>query len=200
MFITFEGIDGSGKSSQVRILYEFLKENQIKVIKTTESSFSKTKWERKIIDIIINEEIDVKNKVLLMNSVRKEHLESVVFPKINDGYVVLCDRFLHSTIAYQGVFQNAGFDFVLNMHNVLCNNFMPDLIFFIDTDVKNAKNRMKDRGVLSKFDQVDESGTTKIRDGFLKCREMQNFVTINGNRSLKNVSNDIKEIVIKKIA
>ncbi len=192
MFISFEGIDGSGKSSQMRMVYEFLRQNQVKVVQTSESSFTHEKWEKKIVDIIINNEINVQNKIILMNAIRKEHLEKIVFPHLKNGFIILCDRFIHSTIAYQGFLQKAGIEYVLKMHEILCDNFMPDLTFFIDSSPENAKSRMKSRVNLSKFDSIDINEVETVRQGFLQCENFKNFHKVNGNRDIDLVFGDIK--------
>lgn len=197
MFITFEGIDGSGKTLQLNKLYAYLLNNQIKVHKTSESKFSQSRWEREIFSVIINENLDLESQIKLINVVRFEHLK-IVKSYLDSGFIVLCDRFFHSTCAYQGFLKNNSFDDIVDTHNRDFDSFHPDLTFFIDADPSVASQRMKNRQVLSAFDKFEISMVQKIRECYDLCSErFDYFKRIDGNNNPDIVFDELKKVFLK---
>jgi dTMP kinase len=138
-FITFEGGEGSGKTTQSKLLFEYLKSQNIKCIWTRE--IGGTEIAEKIRDIILHNEIHIMTELLLVMAARKEHIENVILPALLGGVTVVCDRFIDSTLCYQG--QSLGIAKVLGLHKEVFGDFFPDLTFFIDVPVEEGLRRWK---------------------------------------------------------
>ena len=143
MFITFEGPEGSGKSSVLNYVYEKLKEKKYKVIKTREPGG--TPISEQIRNIILdksNTALDPKAEALLYAASRRQHLVEKIWPSLKDGYIVLCDRYLDSSLAYQGGARGLGIDEILNINNFATDKTFPDLTILFDIDPKLGLKRI----------------------------------------------------------
>ena len=145
-FITFEGGEGSGKSTQIKILKKRLSKNQKKIILTREPGGTK---EAEIIRKLLVRGKSAKwsgtTEVLLMSTARKDHVDKVILPNLKKGNWVLCDRFIDSTLAYQGYGRNVGEILIKNLNKSLINNLKPNLTFLFDIDPKIGLRRSKKR-------------------------------------------------------
>ena len=197
--ITFEGIEGSGKTTQINKVFNFLKEKKVKVIKTREPGG--TKVSEKIRKIIIN---DLKNnednltELLLLFASRSNH-----FKKIRDyikkGYVVLCDRYIDSTYVYQHYEQGQCIKLINFLQNLIDKQNKPKLTFFIDIPVNISKKRVQSRGKLDRFDKYSFKKLTKLRKSFLiLLKKHKRIIKIDGEKNQKVVTNEIISKLIKK--
>ncbi|MEF3245582.1 MAG: dTMP kinase, partial [Caldisericaceae bacterium] len=162
MFITFEGIDGAGKTTQAKYVKEFLENLGYRVILTKEPGG--TKFGEKIRSILLTEEMDGYSEFLLFAADRNMHVKTLIKPKLKEGYIVLSDRFAESSIAYQGFGRGVDLDFIERVHNEILLNTYPDLIFLIDIPVKVALNRLESK------DRIEKSGEDflqRVRNGYL---------------------------------
>ena len=143
-FITFEGGEGSGKTTQVKMLQEYFTLKGIESVLTREPGG--TKVSEDIRDIFINSnDLDVKTELLLNMSARSEHIDKLILPAISDNKIVICDRFIDSTYVYQGVLGGFGGERVFELHDKLFEFFMPDLTFFMDIHPEECLNRISSR-------------------------------------------------------
>ena len=143
-FITFEGLDGSGKSTQIAKLARGLRARGVSVIITREPGGTPTG--EKIRDVLLHSAtsgLSPSAEMALMFASRAQHIHEVILPALSEGRVVLCDRFTDSTEAYQGGGRKLGSKPVLQLHEVLCGNLQPDLTILLDvpTRTKTALNR-----------------------------------------------------------
>ncbi|QED22935.1 dTMP kinase [Candidatus Deianiraea vastatrix] len=199
MFITIEGIDGCGKTSQSILVNDLLKKNGKKTFLTSEPRCSGfIPWAENVLDIIINQDIDVKTQLILLNAIRYEHLQKIILPKIKDGNIVICDRFIHSTIAYQHYGFGGDLDLILDLHNKLHNNIMPDVVYFLDLDVQEAKKRISSRGDESRFDKMSNEIFNKMRNGFLTMKN-DSFVIIDASKSKDEIANIIFNDILQRL-
>jgi len=149
-FITFEGGEGIGKSTQSQILYEYLKSQNVPVILTRE--VGGTPAAEKMREILVHEELLPMSELLQAMAARYDHMVKKIMPALQEGYIVICDRFIDSTACYQGLELENGIDLVYNLHKTLMPSLMPDITFFIDVEPEIAIERIKSRGRKTKFD------------------------------------------------
>jgi len=185
VFITFEGIEGSGKSTQIKSLYTFLKNNISKKIFLTREPGG-TKISEKIRNIVIKD-LDSSNNPLtelfLLFAARTEHYD-LIKKKLNDGFIVLCDRYLDSTIAYQHFNGTIELKIINYLQKLIDKNIKPNLTILLDVKPSLSKKRMHLRK--KKLDRFDNESLKKmeiVRKGFLKIAKLnkKRIVVINNN-------------------
>ena len=146
IFITFEGLDGCGKTTQLARLAENLKARGLDVLSTREPGGSATG--KRIRAILLDSRtagLSPFGELGLMFADRAQHVEEVIQPALKMGKIVLCDRYTDSTEAYQGYGRRLGSEVVLNLHRELCRDLWPDLTLLLDTDVDASVNRARNR-------------------------------------------------------
>jgi dTMP kinase len=201
-FIVFEGCDFTGKSTQITLLGKHLEKQGIKYITTREPGG--VPFGEEIRKLIMSEgkKVHKITELLLFMAARSEHLFAKIIPTIENGTWVLCDRFIPSTIVYQGILGGLEIDVILKAHELLFGNntksFFPDLILIFDMQPKQILERMTQnylRGFNS-YDSQNLEQITKIRDGYLTVLEAmqtqgENCKKINANQPKENVLADI---------
>ena len=152
-FITFEGIDGSGKSTQARLLADYLSSKGIKVFLTKEPGEGKL-GEAIRTEILDRRDIDIEPyaELCLFCADRAQHVRELILPKLKDGYTVICDRYYDSTLAYQGSGRELDPDLVFRMAMASSLGVEPDVTFFLSIPVEQALLRLKDRRQRKKQD------------------------------------------------
>ena len=197
--ITFEGIEGSGKSTQLNEVYKFLKKRKIKCIKTREPGG--TRLAEKIRKLIIK---DLKNnednltELLLLFAARSNHFLKIK-KFIKKGYLVLCDRYIDSTYAYQHYEQGQDIKLINFLQNLISKKSFPKITFFIDIPVKISKLRVKGRGRLDRFDQYGEKKLNNLRKSFINLTKKHNrIIKIDGTKNKKDITIQIVNYLIKK--
>jgi dTMP kinase len=192
-FITFEGGEGSGKTIQSKRLYEDLKSKNIPCIWTRE--IGGTPVAEKIRDIILHNEMDYMTELLLIMAARKEHVDKVILPALQNGVIVICDRFIDSTLCYQG--HIIGYENVLELHKLCVGDIYPDLTFFIDVLAQEGLKRAAARGGNNKFEDKDITEHERIREGFLNLVHMfpKRIVRIDGMQSEDDVARDVIDLL-----
>ncbi len=195
MFITFEGIDGAGKTTQAKYIKEFLENHGYRVMLTKEPGG--TKFGEKIRNILLTEEMDGYSEFLLFAADRNMHVKTLIKPKLEEGYIVISDRFAESSIAYQGYGRGVNLDFIERVHNEILLNTYPDLIFIIDIPVEVALNRLESK------DRIEKSGEDflkRVRDGYLKIAFLnKNCIIINGELKKESISENILKILLDRL-
>ena len=160
LFITFEGIEGSGKSYQSKKLYKYLKKNKINSILTREpgGTFRAEKIRKIILEDYFNsnskEKYDKYTDTLLYLAARNEHIINKIKPAIAKKQVVLCDRFVDSTIAYQVYGKLVNKNFVNSIHKYILGKIKPNLTFVLTTNISTALRRMKKRKKSYRYDKI----------------------------------------------
>ena len=191
-FITLEGPEGSGKTTVSKELVKILNESGYKVLLTREpGGVDIAEQIRNVILDKKNTKMDARTEALLYAAARRQHLVEKVLPALKEGYIVLCDRFVDSSLAYQGVARNLGIDEVYNMNLFAINDVMPDKTLFFDIDYKRETNRL----------DLEKSDFHKnVYEGYLTiCKQYSDrIVKINADQKVEDVVQDaLKEI--KKI-
>tara|TARA_B100000963_G_scaffold361443_1_gene396901 strand:+ start:2784 stop:3410 length:627 start_codon:yes stop_codon:yes gene_type:complete len=199
VLITFEGIEGCGKSTQINKLYKFLKKKKIKCIKTREPGG--TKLSEKIRKLIIS---DLKNnednltELLLLFASRSNHFLKMS-KYLKKDYIVICDRYIDSTYAYQHYEQGQSLQLINLLQKKIDNNLKPFITFFLDIPTSLSKKRLSNRTKLDRFDKYNVKKMNNIRKSFLKLnKKFKRIIKIDGVRSENQVHNDIIDLLLKK--
>ncbi len=195
MFITFEGGEGSGKTTLIAALRSYLEEMNLSVVTTREPGGSRIAEKiRKVILDIENTDMTPRTEALLYAASRVQHLDEVVIPALNNKQVVLCDRYLDSSLAYQGYARGLGFESVLKI-NTYALDYLPNLTFYIDLDPNIGLERIKNRSQ-NRLDKEQLAFHLKVREGYLKLANLYSsrISVINGNQPIEDI---IKEVLAK---
>lgn len=197
-FIVIEGGEGSGKTTLIRALERYLQEKGYDVIVTREPG-GVTSAE-KIREVILNEEVEPITEALLFASARREHLTKKVLPALKEGKVVLCDRFVYSSLAYQGHARGLGIDKVYEINKPAIDDLMPGLTIFLDISPEKGIERIK-KNRANEINRLDLEGLEfhrKVREGYNKAMEMypeNKVVKIDADRHIDDVFEDVKVIL-----
>lgn len=204
MFITFEGIDQSGKSTQCQLLKDYLQSLGREVILLREPGGSKIS--EKIRDLLLDK--DNKNmrgltEFLLYSSSRAQLVDEVIKPALTQNKAVICDRYADSSTAYQGFARGLGIDLVERINQVATYGLDPDLTLFVDIPVRIAFERLKARGKLS--DRIEAEGHEffeLVRQGYLQIatRHKNRFKVVDGTDDISNIEQKIRKLVVEKFA
>jgi dTMP kinase len=203
-FITFEGGEGVGKSTQVRILFEKLMEIGVNCLLTREPGGSKGAEE--IRELLVKGGTDKwhpMTEALLHNAARAEHLESTIRPAINDGVCVISDRYADSTIAYQGYGQGVDVDTLLAMHKISTKNFWPDLTIVLDgNELHRAVEREEENN--DKEDRYERMGSEfheKLQQSFLDIakKNPERCIVVSAKGTIEEVADRIWQSVQEKL-
>ena len=192
LFITFEGGECSGKTSIINSLCKVLEEKNISYISTREpGGIEISEQIRNIILDVNNTAMTEETEALLYAASRMQHLSERVIPAINNGTVVICDRFLDSSLAYQGYARGLGMESVLRINHFALKN-LPDVTFFIDVTPDVALKRLSNRNKSDRLDLESIKFHEDVYNGYLKVCEMypDRVLKVDGNRELEEVVND----------
>ena len=193
-FIVFEGGEGTGKTTQAQILKDQLNTNNILTILTREPGG--TKESEEIRKILINGEInkwDGISETLLHYAARREHIKKKIIPELKKGTWIICDRFFHSTEAYQGAGYGVSADFLNTLKKAVCEDLVPDITFIFDQKVEKSIQRIKDRNENNRYENFDINFHNRVRQYFknLKNTPNKNCILINADDTIKNISDKI---------
>ena len=203
VFISFEGGEGVGKSTQIDLLKDNLINKQFKVLCTREPGGTKEAEEiRKFLVTGDKNAWDPYSESLIFNAIRREHINKLILPAIEDGAVVLCDRFIDSTIVYQGLVGEVSEKDLLGLHRKYCYDLYPDITFFLDLPHhKGLKRSLKRQdNVENRFENLGLNYHQKILNGFdtLQKRNPNRIIRINADNDKEFISNEIS-FHLKKI-
>jgi len=211
-FITFEGLDGCGKTTQLERLAAVLRSQGIEVLTTREPGG--TEIGERIRAVLLDSrtaDLDPMTEMALMFASRAQQLAQVILPALESGKWVLCDRFTDSTEAYQGGGRQLGSDAVLQVHRVLCRNVWPDLTILMDSEVEHSVQRARRRNKAAvqgsqvdenRFEQESKAFFTRVQQAFREIarREPQRVAMVDARRPPDVVHPEIARIVQERFA
>ncbi|HUB01751.1 MAG TPA: dTMP kinase [Terriglobales bacterium] len=211
-FITFEGLDGSGKSTQIEKLARSLRAHGVPVTVTREPGGTSTG--EKIREVLLHSTtagLAPLAEMALMFASRAQHIHEVILPALAEGRMVLCDRFTDSTEAYQGAGRKLGTKAVLALHEILCGGLQPDLTILLDNEVSFSVERARRRNRKHKstrpekdenrFEQESRAFFGRVRSAYLAiaAREPQRVQLINARGTPQETHGKIMDLVRKKV-
>ena len=190
-FISFEGIEGSGKTTQAKLLHEFILKKGYQSTLTREPGG--TKAAEKIREILISEKMNSISEILLNFAARKDHIENLIKPQISSKNFVISDRFFDSTFAYQGFGFGTEINIIEQIKNLTIDSFSPDITFFIDINIEVMQQRIFKRSSNNKYEDLSLEFHQKVRKGFLDLWKK------NSNRIIKINGDQKKELIFQEI-
>lgn len=212
-FITFEGLDGCGKSTQLKKLDKALRKQGFDVVMTREPGGTATGENiRKVLLDSRTAGLDAHAELALMFASRAQHIHEVIQPAVAAGKVVLCDRFTDSTEAYQGGGRKLGSAPVLELHRILCGNLQPDLTILMDCDVAMSVSRARQRNSLhaaknhkktdeNRFERENRAFFSRVHQAYLDIarRETHRVTLVDARGTPNETHRKIMEIVSARL-
>lgn len=197
MFITFEGADGCGKTTQIKLIDEYLRSKGYKTLLTREPG-SKGLGE-KIREILLNYEGEVSSRCesFLFLADRAQHVDCIIKPALQEGTIVLCDRHTDSTVAYQGYGRGLDIEEIKKLNAIATGGLKPDLTIVFDVDIETSQAR-----VGKNKDRMESAGIEffkKVREGFLEIakEEPQRVKVIKSSDTIENIHKKVVELIGK---
>ena len=204
LFIVFEGVEGCGKSFQSKKLYQKLIKNKIQTILTREPGG--TKSAELIRNLILKDYFKKSTKekfnkytdTLLYLAARNEHILNKIKPALKKKKVVICDRFIDSTIAYQVHGKRVNYKFIKIIHNQILGNLKPDLTFILKVSTKSSRKRLSERKSKNRYDNFPQSFYNKAQKSFLKiAKNKKNYFILDSSSNNNILEKKIFEITLK---
>ena len=203
LFVTFEGIEGSGKSYQSRILYKNLRKENISVILTREPGG--TRSAEKIRNLILEdyfhpeakEKFNKYTDTLLYLAARNEHVTNLIKPAIDKKKLVICDRFIDSTLAYQVYGKGVNKNLINSIHRHILKGLKPDLTFILTVSISKAMLRLKKRKKKNRYDKFSKNFYSRVQNAFLRLAKnnKNKYFVIDNSKDTSSV----EKIILKKI-
>ena len=206
-FVVFEGIEGSGKSFQAKTLYKKLKKKYKNILHTREPGGTKG---AEIIRKIILKDYFEKNKkikfdkytdTLLYLAARNEHIKNKIIPAIKKKKIIICDRFVDSTLAYQVYGKKVSLQFIKNIHKQILGSLKPDLVFVLKVKKESFLQRLKKRKTKNRYDNFPTKFYLKAQKAFLNLsRNKKNYIVLNSSDNTPELQQKVLNIVLKKMS
>lgn len=201
-FITIEGCDGVGKTYQTRMLREYCQERGIdNIVFTREPGGSDIAEQiRKIILDANNSQMDDMCEAFLYASSRIQHLHDIVKPALEQGKVVFCDRFVHSSYVYQGLGRGLGMDKIIKLNELAVGEYMPEFTIFLDLSPQDAFSRKGGADKTDRMEAVDLTFHTKVYEGYKKLIELnpEQFEVVDASGTKQQTQDKIREILHRR--
>lgn len=203
IFISFEGIDQSGKSTQAKKLYDYLRKCGRKVVFTHEPG--KTELGQGIRNLVLGRKsegkIDATAEMFLFAADRAQHVNEVIRPSLDAGKVVISDRYVDSTLAYQGYGRGLNLNDLRMIQNVATGGLMPVVTIWLDVDLQTARKRGWGIGA-DRIEKEDEAFFQRVRQGFAAGykSEPNRIFRVDGSRPINDVFEDVKKVVADRMS
>ena len=186
-FITFEGTEGVGKTTQIQLCEKYLKTKNISCLVTREPGG--TKLGERIREILLNNDgtkIDIMAELLLMFSARAQHLEEVIYPALKTNLWVLCDRFTDASYAYQGGGRGVPFASIKRLETTVQDGFKPDLTILLSGDIETGMRRVSKRGEKDRFELEKVEFFERVRHSYLKLAKAnpERFAIVDADQTI----------------
>lgn len=203
-FITFEGIDGSGKTTQIARMHTFLQEHGYEVVLTREPGG--TRISDRIRELLLNpehHEMEEATEVLLYAASRAQHVREKIVPALEQGKIVLCDRFLDASLAYQGYGLGLSLSDILAVNRFATGGVVPDRTYFLELPLNVSRERLAARFASQegpdRIEQKPASYHERVYEGFFEIRTQhpERIVPINANRSLEEIQQDLQDDILE---
>ena len=197
-FISFEGIEGVGKSTTIYEVEKFLTQKNIQVYRTREPGG--TEFGEKIRDLLLSKEsiIPVDSELLLLFAIRYQHIKEVIEPKLNSGIWVLCDRFIDASFAYQGYGKKVNLEKIELLVENFTRKIIPDLTFFFNLSYDLAKKRFPESKTKDRFENLDDKFFEDVYLGYLELlkKNPDRIKNIDSKRNKEEVLKQITDVIM----
>lgn len=197
--ITFEGIDGCGKSTQLKLAEKYLKGRGLKVLSIREPG--STQLSERIRKILLDKKLSINpiSELNLYQAARAELVQQVIKPAIKSGHVILCDRFYDSTTAYQAYGRGIDSKIVKSLNMLATDKIKPNLTFLFDVDYKTSLSRRKNSA--DRLESESRAFFNRVRRGFLEIakQEKRRIITINGKPDTETIFHEVQQCLRKRL-
>lgn len=192
-FITIEGIEGVGKTTNIEFVKSWLTQHSIDFISTREPGG--TELGEQLRELLLHGgSVCSESELLMMFAARAQHLEQVIKPAIEKGQWVICDRFTDSTYAYQGGGREMNIDIIAQLENIVHGDFQPHLTLLLDAPVEVGRERASKRSAADRIEAENLAFFNRVRDVFLsRARQLKRFTVVDATQSLDMVQSDVQQ-------
>ena len=191
LFISFEGPEASGKSSQILLLEKYLIKNKIPFITTREPGGTKLAESLRNLILEIKSDINIEEEILMLMAARSHHINNVIKPALNKGSLVISDRFADSTFVYQGYVYNFGIQQAKKLHLNILNNFLPHKTFLFKLSTSKIIARLKNRKSKNKYDKLERNFHDQVNRGYDLISKNKRFIKIDASKSITSINKQI---------
>ncbi|HEY7980280.1 MAG TPA: dTMP kinase [Candidatus Eremiobacteraceae bacterium] len=201
LFVTFEGVEGAGKSTQVRLLHEYLSGTTIPFIFTREPGG--TPLGEKLRQLLIDPlgQMAPESEALILNASRAELVDKILERGLAEGRLIVCDRFWDATLAYQGFGRGLPIDTLLTITMFAARRLQPDLTFLLDVSPSVSRERLKSRTAIpDRMERESSAFHERVAEGYrrLAAAEPHRFVTIDGTGAEEEIAVEVRQIVLSR--
>lgn len=203
MFITFEGSEGSGKTTQLSLLVTYLQQQGYDLLTTREPGGTPIGEQiRQVLADLKNSNMETRTEILLFQASRAQLVEQTIRPHLSRGGIVICDRYADSTLAYQGYGRQMDLESLRALIRFATGGLKPDLTLFLDIDVEEGLRRRASGGEWNRLDALALDFYQRVRQGYLMmaAAEPDRWVVIDSSASVKQVQATIRDIVTARLA
>ena len=190
-FLTFEGPEASGKSSQILLLKKYLKKNKISFITTREPGGTKIAETLRNLILKVKSDISIEEEILMLMAARSHHINNIIIPALNQNKLVISDRFADSTFVYQGYVNKYGIQNAKNLHKSILNNFLPHKTFLFQLPTKLIISRLKKRKLKNKYDKLNKKFHDQVNKGYKKIYNKKRFINIDASKPINQIHKKI---------
>ncbi len=202
MLITFEGIEGSGKSTQVELLNDYLVSKGHSVVRTREPGGSL--FGEALRKVLLQQDMNIfpLSELLVFMAMRAQHVEQVILPALQERKIVLCDRFVDATYAYQGYGRSIDLGIIETLNRLVTKGIRPNLTILLDVDVETGLTRKAAHATMDRFEKEALSFHQKIKDAYVKLsqEDPKRFFVVDGKREQSAIQETIRQKVEKLIS
>ena len=191
LFISFEGPEASGKSSQIFLLQKYLSKNKIPFVTTREPGGTKLAESLRNLILKIKSDINIDEEILMLMAARSHHINNVIKPALNKGDLVISDRFADSTFVYQGYVNKFGIQKAKSLHKNILNNFLPHKTFLFNLPTSNIIYRLKNRKSKNKYDKLERNFHDQVNKGYELISKSKRFIKIDASKSITSINKKI---------
>ena len=202
MFITLEGPEGCGKTSQMPLLVEHLRQEGYDVLATREPGGTPISEQiRAVLSRLDNTEMHSRTEILLFQASRSQLVEQIIRPHLAKGGMVVCDRYADSTLAYQGFGRQQDLEALRALVDFATGGLKPDLTLLLDIDVEEGLRRRRKGGEWNRLDALDLAFYQRVRQGYqsLALEEPQRWVVIDASQSFEQVQADLRRAIAARL-
>lgn len=203
MFITFEGSEGSGKTTQIALLADFLRQQGFSIVVTREPGGTPIAEQiRGVLHDVANEQMTAEAEILLYSAARAQHVGELILPALAEGKVVLCDRFADSTMAYQGYGRGLDLAALERITQFATRQLKPDLTFFLEIDASaGLQRRVAGQLEMNRMDLQTQAFYERVGRGYqtLITADPQRWVRVNASHAIAEIQTELQNIVMARL-